>query len=284
MHVLVLGGTGLLGQAVSRVARSRGYTVTTAARRDGDVRIDVSDLNAIRVLMGIRSFELVFNCVAITDLAACEHDPGSAYVTNARPLSVLAQECARRRIKLCHVSTDHYYVGGGRSPHSEDEPVILLNEYARSKYAAEAFALTYSQALVLRTSIVGIRGWSTPTLAEWAIAALEEDRPATLFSDAFTSSIDTDSFSEAAFDLLDANASGLLNLAAGEIYSKEEFVLALANALHRSPTRMRSGSVDSGGSIRAKSLGLDVSRASTILDRPLPRLSSIVDSVLRQRS
>ncbi len=57
------------------------------------------------------------------------------------------------------ISTDHYFCGQGDLKHDESAPVTLLNEYARTKYAGEAFALTNPEACVIRTNVVGFRGW-----------------------------------------------------------------------------------------------------------------------------
>jgi dTDP-4-dehydrorhamnose reductase len=283
MRILLLGATGLLGQAMKRVALRRGHTLVAAARQNADLIVDVSDVSSLKSAIDSAAYDLVVNCVALVDLAACERSPEMAYTVNARPLAVLADACSAQNIRLLHVSTDHYYVAGGNVPHSEREPVTFLNEYARTKYAGEAFALSCPSALVLRTSIVGIRGWTNPTLAEWAIAAIENDAPATLYSDAYTSSIDTESFCEAALDMIDNDAVGLYNLAAGEVYSKEQFVRALASCMGCVPTKLTSGRLPTSGVVRAGSLGLDVSRAEALLRRPLPSLMAVVKSVLAQR-
>lgn len=282
MKHLLLGSTGLLGQAVAKEARQRGHALREAARRNAEIALDISDGTALRETLATEKPDLVFNCAALTDIEACERDPLGAWSMNARPLAFLAEWARETGGKLIHVSTDQFFNAGGNKAHDEMAPVSFVNEYARTKFAGEAFALTAPQALVLRTSIVGIRGWEKQTLAEWAIDTALNDRPATLFADAWSSSIDVAGFARAALDMAALGGSGLYNLAASEIYTKEDFVREIARQLGCKLTAAKSGSVRNLSTARAHCLGLDVSRAETLLGRKLPRLSEVVASVLHR--
>lgn len=282
MRVLLLGSTGLLGQAIGEEIHRRGWVLRDAARSGATIKLDIADEDALQATLDAEKPDLVFNCAALVDVHKCEEDPDLAWQTNARPLAFLAGWAGRTGGRLVHVSTDHYWCEGGDRPHAEHDPVELVNEYARTKYAGEALALSAPGVLCLRTSIVGIRGWERPSFAEWAIQAVYEDAPATLFTDAYTSSIDVDSFAEAALDLAGKPIGGLLNLAAGEVYSKERFVREVARQLDRKLSRATTGSVRGMVPRRPGSLGLDVRRAEQELGRHLPRLEEVVASVLEQ--
>ena len=282
MKLLLLGSTGLLGQAVAEEARLRGHALREAARRNAEITLDIADEKALQEVLAAEKPDMVFNCAALTDIEACERDPLEAWRMNARPLAFLAAWARESGGKLVHVSTDQYFTEGGGKAHDEEAPVSLVNEYARTKFAGEAFALTAANALVLRTSIVGIRGWEKQTLAEWAIDVALNDRQAQLFADAWSSSIDVQNFARAAFDMAEAGASGLYNLAASAVYTKEEFVREIARQLGRKLTAATSGSVRGLATTRAHCLGLDVTRAEALLGRTLPALPEVVASVLHR--
>jgi dTDP-4-dehydrorhamnose reductase len=284
MNVLLLGSTGLLGQAMSRELRARGCDVRGVARRDASIAIDVTDDALLTATLRAEAPDMVVNCAALVDIDACEKDPGLAWRSNARPLSFLAEWALTNNRPLLHISTDQYYTEGANVAHDEKAPVSLLNEYARTKFAGEALALTAPQSLVLRTSIVGVRGWVRPTFAEWAIDVVEGDKTVNLFSDAFTSSIDVTTFAKGALDLFERGKRGLYNLAAQEVYSKEAFVREIAAQLGRPLTHATVGSVNTLATRRANCLGLDVKRAQNLLGYPLPVLKSVVASILIQRS
>ncbi len=276
--VLILGATGLLGQALKAEAnRRRRHALGVARHAEGGLSLDLTDEAALRALLDQAQPALVVNAAANTSLDDCERRPAEAYLVNTRLPGVLARLCSQRGVRLVHVSTDHYYCGRSNQLHDEHHPVVLVNEYARGKYAAEALVATCPDALILRTNIVGFRGWTDrPTFAEWALDALQTGNPFNGYSDMWTSSIDVDRFAAALFDLVDLGATGVLNVAAREATSKLEFIQALAVALGLDasivrPTRL----VSHCGTARANALGLDVSRAEALLGRRLPSAAEV---------
>ncbi|MDR3509553.1 MAG: hypothetical protein P4L64_16810, partial [Caulobacteraceae bacterium] len=100
------------------------------------------------------------------------------------------------------------------------------------------------------------------------------------YDDQFVSSLDVWTLAEAVIGLTLGSASGRLNLGAGEVFSKAQFVLALAKAQGRDLTRARTASVGRQATARADSLGLDVTRAERMLERPLPRLDGVIANLM----
>lgn len=272
--VLVLGDTGLAGAAIMQEARARGLPVVGASR-GGERKVDLCDAAALKALLENLAPVLVINSAALVSVADCERDPARAWLVNARPAALIADAAREQGFRFIQVSTDHYYSGDGRRPHTEHEPVVLLNDYARSKYAAEAFALTAPDALVVRTNILGLKSATGASFGEWAMGVISTDGAATLFGDQFVSILDIWSFAEGLLDLAGLPERGLINLASSEVFSKAELVEAMAAEMGRKLTRARRGSVGSLDVRRPDSLGLDVRRAQTILGRNLPGLQAV---------
>lgn len=278
MKVVVIGASGLLGQALVAEGGARGLEVVGVSRRS-EPSVAVEDEHQLENLIARTEPGLVINAAAEVSLARCEDEPGAAYQVNARPAAILASVCRSREIPFVQVSTDHFFSGAGRARHREDAAVSLLNEYARSKYAGEAFALTYSGSLVVRTNIVGFRGeHGRPTFVEWVISSLAQGARLTLFEDYYTSSLDVFTCAGAIYDLWKFGFRGLINLASAEVASKQEFIEALARRLEL-PLSATTGSVHGDGTSRlrrADSCGLDVSLAESLLSRKLPGLEEVV--------
>ncbi len=276
--VLIVGDSGLLGQALVTVGRSRGLPIRGASRRSRDILLDAGNPEALANVLDEIGPGIVINASGLVDINQCQVDPAMAWMQNARMPGLLAEECFRRTVQLVQVSSDHFFVGDGDAPHDEDSPVTLVNEYARSKYAGELLALRCPGTLVIRTNIVGFRGRpASPTFLEWLLAALESGAPVDLFDDFFTSSISTAQCANALYELLDKGATGRVNLAAREGASKARFAEEMARASGLSMKSCRLRSVRSiSGAPRAESLVLDVGRAERALGFPLPSLAEVV--------
>lgn len=281
MKLLLLGSTGLLGPALAADATRRGHQVIGAARNNAQLAVDIADDAQLLGALADADPDAVVNCAALTSVDDCENDHGLAYRVNGRPLSLLANWSKLTGKPLVHISTDHFFVEGGAKPHSENEPVTLVNEYARTKYAGEAFALTSPHALVIRTAIVGIRRWETPTLAEWAISAIRRGEEVKVFDDAFTSCIDVTRLARAVLSLLEQGATGLINVASREVFTKGDLIRELARQMGR-PLKAVPASVKDVKPVRPDSLGLDVGGAEQKLGYQLPSLRDVVASVLNQ--
>lgn len=273
--VLIFGGRGLAGRAIEAEARKRGLR-TIAASRSGEVQVDGCNAGAIDNLLQKFAPKLIINVAALASVTACEVAPNLAWQINARAPYLLAEYANAKKAKLVHISTDHYYSGDLQKKHREEECVTLLNEYARSKFAAESLLMIASSSLVVRTNIIGLQSATGSSFGEWLANVIIDDLPSTLFEDQFVSSLDVWNFAKILFDLIEVDAKGVMNVANSEVFSKAKLGLTIAKALGRSLTNVKTGAMKSGEGSRADSLGLDVSRAETILGRTLPNLQQVV--------
>ena len=159
-----------------------------------------------------------------------------------------------------------------------------MTEYARTKFAAEEFALTAPSALVARTNMAAAQGGKgKQSIAEWAFSTIEARAPLTLFDDYFCSTIDAPSLATALFDLVEQGATSRLNVASSEVASKYEFVHALAAAVGVTLDWAKTGSAAALDPPRAIHVGLDVSRAEAVLRRSLPNLEEVAANFAAQR-
>lgn len=279
--VVVIGHTGLLGQAVMRVAGERGLR-TLGVSRNTVPGLNLARQADLAPFLDPLAPSLVINAAAITDLGANEADPSAALEVHARLPGLLADWGRRRGTPWVQVSTDHYWLDIENTLHGEAAPVSPPNTYARSKHAGEEAGLRDPGCLVLRTNIVGFRGRAgEPTFVEWALTALAGGEPFDAYTDVWASSIEVHQFAHAMFDLVKLGTTGLLNVASRESVSKADFIAALARSggydeqLARRvprPARQRPR--------RANAMGLDVSRAEALLGRALPSTAEVIDAIV----
>ncbi|MBR5336526.1 MAG: SDR family oxidoreductase [Lachnospiraceae bacterium] len=281
MKVLLLGSKGMLGQAIHDHFSEKGIEVITAARHDADYCFDFTDDEELKKCLFSVKPEIVINTAAIVDLGFCEEDAGTAYRVNARLPGILAELCREFNSYFIHISTDHYYISGGKTKHNEQERVFLVNEYARTKYIGEVLSLMYDNTLVLRTNIVGFRGTGKATFVEWAVKELEKGSRLNLFTDFYTSSIHTVDFARILLDLIRQHPVGILNLASSDVSSKKDFIISLSKALYnKEPDYVETSVKEISGPKRASSLGLDTGKAGSIVGYSMPGLDETIHSIV----
>lgn len=145
-RVLVTGANGLLGQAmVRRMSASPEYDVLATARDDtprfedascGYTPVDVTDPSAVKAVFQDFTPNVVINCAAMSDVAACERNRNEAWAVNARAVKRLAKHCSDSGARLVQVSTDFVF-NGKRGPYDETARPDPVNYYGRTKLAGE---------------------------------------------------------------------------------------------------------------------------------------------------
>ncbi len=280
-NVAVIGGTGLLGTALSAALAPRADSVRRLTRQGGDAHLDLTDIEAVRRTLDRERPDLVINAAAVVNLQDCETDPKLAWSTNAEPVSALADWCRSNDAGLIQISTDHFFDGDGSLPHAEDADVSLLNEYARTKHAAEDFALLNPSTLVVRTAFVGSRpSPGKGSFLDWIIESAENRDPITLFEDAYFSPIHVDDLAASIIDAWLFGARGIYNIAGREVVSKAQFVMGICDKLNVNMDKAKFGSVKSLVPVRGDSLGLDVSKFEMRLGKKLPTLARTIEKCL----
>jgi dTDP-4-dehydrorhamnose reductase len=149
MRTLILGGGGMLGQAVLAAARARGWPALALSR----AQADIEDEARLDGWMAAFHPEVVINCAAFTRVDDCETQPERALAVNGEAVGKVARAAERGGARLVHVSTDYVFGGEPRqAPYHEDDAVGPRSVYGRSKRLGEERALAYGRALVVRTS------------------------------------------------------------------------------------------------------------------------------------
>jgi len=147
MRVLVTGGTGMLGQAVTEVLSARGHDVTAASR----AAVDVVSIEHCRG--AIEGQDVVVNAAAWTRVDDAETHEAQAYAVNATGAANVARVCRETGARLVHISTDYVFAGEATDPYAEDAPLAPRSAYGRTKAAGEwAVRAECPDSLVVRTA------------------------------------------------------------------------------------------------------------------------------------
>ena len=269
----------MLGQELTRFFSSLGNAVIGVARKNADYNFDILDDNKLLECFKLENPDIIINTIAIVNLNECEMNKERAYLVNSRPAGIISDYCFENNIYFIQISTDHYYTGDTDKKHSETDKIYLLNEYARTKYLAESLTLINPYALVIRTNIVGFRGWEKDTFVEWALNSLKSDESINVFDDYFTSSIDIYNFSKILGELIENRPTGVYNIASSEVFSKKDFIFSLADSFNLDSSMCNPTNIDVDELKRATSLGLNTKKIEDYLGYKLPTLKQVTDSL-----
>lgn len=180
MRILVMGASGMLGNAVIRVlAQDPSHEVFGSARSVAVKNhfppelanniipgIDVENFDTLARLFARVRPAAVVNCIGLVKQLAEVNDPLYALPINALLPHRLARLCELVGARLVHISTDCVFTGRKGSYVETDEP-DALDIYGRSKFLGE---VDYPHAVTLRTSIIGHELESAHSLIGWFLS------------------------------------------------------------------------------------------------------------------
>ena len=179
-RVLVLGVSGMLGNAVLRVfGQSDDYSVVGSARSTAVLRllppelrehvicgVDVENTDSLVKLFTLARPNVVINCIGLVKQLAEADDPLAAIPINSLLPHRLARLSDVAGARLIHMSTDCVFAGT-RGMYSEQDLPDAQDLYGRSKFLGEA---DYPHAVTLRTSIIGHELSGAHSLVGWFLA------------------------------------------------------------------------------------------------------------------
>ena len=180
MRILVLGASGMLGNAMVRVlnekadwqvhgtirseSSKRFFSHDIASRLISGVDVEQHD-SLMQAIIRIRP-QVVINCVGLIKQLADADDPLQAIPINSLLPHRLARLCELSGARLMHMSTDCVFTGD-KGGYLESDPSDARDLYGRSKFLGE---VAYPHTITLRTSIIGHELQSAHGLVDWFLS------------------------------------------------------------------------------------------------------------------
>ncbi len=151
MKVFVTGVNGQLGHDVMLELVKRGYEAIGSGSGDvyrgtdeivslPYVSLDITDMDAVNMVIGTIKPDVVIHCSAWTAVDAAEEPENFQKVTalNVKGPENIAKACKKIGAKLIYLSTDYVFSGEGTAPWKPDDRCFApLNVYGESKLAGE---------------------------------------------------------------------------------------------------------------------------------------------------
>jgi dTDP-4-dehydrorhamnose reductase len=170
MKVMIIGGTGLLGKALTQ--EWSGDEVVGLGSRDVDIR----HADKVREVVERYRPDRIVLAAAYTNVDDCESHPELAFAVNREGAVNVAQAAKRTGAKLLFLSSDYVFDGKKTSPYEAGDARNPQSVYGRSKAEAEVRLLeVLPECCIARTSwLFGTGGKCFPD----TILKLAASRPA----------------------------------------------------------------------------------------------------------
>jgi len=180
MKVLILGASGMLGNALFRLYS--GYSdmevfgtlrsVNSKNFFPEDLRtnlkcgIDVENMDQLIRIFDVVRPNIVINCIGLVKQVIEANDPLSAIPINSLLPHRIANLCSLVGARFIHLSTDCIF-SGSKGFYNEGDVADAKDLYGLSKYLGE---VTSDGALTLRTSIIGHELQGNRSLVDWFLS------------------------------------------------------------------------------------------------------------------
>ncbi|WP_439503758.1 dTDP-4-dehydrorhamnose reductase family protein [Methylophaga sp.] len=178
MRILVLGASGMLGNAVMKLFVLEGQHETWGTLRSvsgkqfftDDIKprlipdVDVLNQDALLDVFAKIRPDVVINCVGVIKQLNNANDPMHVLPLNTMFPHRLAKLCLILGFRLVHISTDCVF-SGEKGGYTETDTSDAKDLYGKSKYLGELHE--YANNITLRTSIIGHELNSNHALVDW---------------------------------------------------------------------------------------------------------------------
>jgi len=274
--VLVLGGTGRLGRAVTAELTRRGWAFVAPPRSEFNLAGGASIGSRLDTLCPAA----ILNLAGFTDVTAAEipENAEAAITLNVELPATLARACARFSIPFVHISTDFVFDGAQSRPYLEDDPGNPLQVYGATKWDGERAVLARNPfALIVRVST--LYGPGRPQHPAYVDAILRKSQAAAAAGGGILEVVEAPISSPTyapdvapvLLDLLDRGAAGIVHAVNDGAASRLELAqAAVAFAGLGDRVAVRARPEPANGLRRPAYSVLDTSKLSQLLGRKLP--------------
>ncbi len=235
MKALVIGGSGMLGKALTSALRRAGIDAApTYSSRPfpGGLALDITDSDAVRRCFDEVSPDLVFVAVMPPGGADyCETHPDELDLLNVESTRTIAERAVDSGTKVVYYSSD-YVFDGENGPYTEEDEPSPINAYGRSKLDAEnVIQAICPDFLIIRTTAVFAWDRTSPNFAMQVWDRLQAGEPMKVPDDQIGNPTLASYLAEASVRLVQQSETGIFNVVGNDLLPRSVLGKALARAM-----------------------------------------------------
>lgn len=268
--LVITGGNGTLGRALSRVCEHRSLAHELLTRGD----MDIADEASVERALAVRRPWAVINAAGYVRVADAPRESERCFRENAAGAEVLARACAKLGIPYVTFSSDLVFDGSLGRAYVESDRVSPLCVYGSSKAEAERRVMqVFPDALVVRTSAF-FGPWDRYNFVHMVLRELAAGRPVEANDDILVSPTYVPDLAHAALDLLIDRVNGIWHLANQGVTSWYAFAERAA----------REAGMDASAIMKTHGGGRGMTALSSERGLILPTFTSAVERYVRENA
>ncbi len=234
-RILITGGSGFLGSLLGKILSTKyevyvGHLHSKAPAFGVPLQFDIRDADGVSRAFETAHPDCVVHTAALTKPDYCETKSDETRAVNVMGTSHIVHACNTHGTKLIHISTDLVF-DGKRGHYSEDDMPHGINEYSRSKIAAEEIVLADSPgAVILRLSVLyGPRHSTHPSFLDEILEHWNKGKAMGFFTDQYRNPTFAPQVADAIERIVARpEASGVFHLGGADRLSRYEFAAIAA--------------------------------------------------------
>ena len=205
-------------------------------------KLDITNVKKVEEILFECNPDYIINTCAINNVDYCESHPNEAKKINGDFVSRLSKISEHINCKFVHLSTDSVFDGNKKTPYIETDVTNPNNIYGNTKLIGEKFALTNSNNLVVRASV--LYGWLPENISQmdsssmkplnfglWLINKLKSNEEVQIIQDEFSSPIIVEDFANSIIHLLKGNYTGIFHSSPNICINRYDFSKEIAKGL-----------------------------------------------------
>ena len=248
MKLLVLGGSGLIGNALLKNSKNEFDILTTFYKNHISIKNVRSfqysfpnDLNNLRELLEKEKPDVLVNTMGYSNIDFCELNKSDTEMLHVEVTEKICKLCENIGTKQIFLSSD-YVFDGEKGNYSETDVPNPVNYYGLSKLKAEQLILKNPINTVIRTSV--IYDWDyRARFFNSVIKNLQNNQEINATTDVYNSVTFLDNLVESIFKVITLNQNGIFHVVDSACVNRFEFAEMIAKIFRLDKNLIKTVSV-----------------------------------------
>ena len=248
MKLLVLGGSGLIGNALLKNSKNAFDILTTFYKNPISIKNVRSfqysfpnDLNNLRELLEKEKPDVLVNTMGYSNIDFCELNKSDTEMLHVEVTEKICKLCENIGTKQIFLSSD-YVFDGEKGNYSEDDVPNPVNYYGLSKLKAEQLILKNPINTIIRTSV--IYDWDyRARFFNSVIKNLQNNQEINATTDVYNSVTFLDNLVESIFKVITLNQNGIFHVVDSACVNRFEFAEMIAKIFQLDKNLIKTVSV-----------------------------------------